>query len=321
MTRDDDALDKYGKRALAPLRSEPPIDPKIAAEEKAKFLLQGENLRQGLVPQTGGVYPGVNRLRLNTLRGKRPMPLLKPFLAALIALFILVGSSFTVYASQNSLPGDPLYVIKSWSEDVRLSMTSAPQAKLNLTLDYTNRRVNEISSLVAGGKVLNDKTSERFQRELENALELAAQMDDTQMKNALGQIKRRAESQGMTIEELINTLPPQAEPAILHLQQRLDEQVKLSTFGENDPNAFRLQIHERLHERQGPKRSSTSDQSESTPAVSSNTAIPNKDDKGKGNGMNQPTEVPGHGNPGNGQGQSTPGNGNHGSNPTHTPEP
>ncbi len=48
---------------------------------------------------------------------------------------------------------------------------------------------------------------------------------------------------------------------------------------------------------------------------------PYKDDKGNGNGMNRPTEIPGHGNPGNGQGQSTPGNGNHGPDPTHTTEP
>lgn len=321
MTRADSELDEYGKRVLAPLRSIPPIDPQLAAEEKAKFLLQGENLRQDLLPVSGGVYAERDHRRLNALRGKQSLPLYKALVVTILVLLILAGSSFTVYAAQSSLPGEPLYTIKSWSEEFRLSMTFSTKAKLNLTLDYTNRRVDEISRIVAGGKAVNDQTSERFQTELDTALQLAAQLDDTQMQSALGQIKGRAESQGITMEELITKLPEQAEPAIVRLRERLQEQVKLSTIGESDPQAFRMEINERVHTRQGPKQTPHSDQSESTPAGSSNTPMPEQEDKGNGNEMNQPTEVPDHNGPGNGQGQSTPGNGNHGPNPIHTPEP
>jgi Domain of unknown function (DUF5667) len=313
MTRGNGELDEYGKRVFAPLLSAPPIDPQTAAAEKSQFLLQGEYLRLGFIPQAGEIYPERDHQRIDALRGKQPIPLVKALIATLLVLFILVGSSVTVFAAQSSLPGDPLYTIKSWSEDVRLSMTISKKAKLDLTLDYTNRRMDEISNLVADGKTLPDQTSVRFQGELENAIELAAQMDDTQMQLALGQIKHRAESQGMTIENLIKTLPPQAEPAILRLQQRLIEQVQLSTFGQGNPQAFRSQIHERLHKQQGPKKSPTPGQSMSTPTEISNTPLPKQEDNGigNGNGKSQPTEVPGHGGPGKGQGQPTPGNGNH----------
>jgi len=307
MTRADGELDEYGNRVFASLRSAAPIDPQVAAAEKAKFLLQGENLRQGLIPGSSVVYPEQDHRKLNALQRKQHLPYIKALVATILVLIFLVGSSFTVYAAQNSLPGQPLYLIKSWSEDVRLSMTFSTKAKLNLTLDYTNRRVDEISRLVASGKVLNDRTSERLQSELDNALQLAAQLDDPQMQNALGQIKRRAENQGITLEELINRLPPQAEPAIIHLQERLDEQVNLSTIGVKNPQAFRSELHERLRARQGPKHSPASDQSQSTPPGSSNTPMPEQED--------------GHGGPGNGHGQSTPGNGNHGPKPTDTANP
>jgi len=317
MTRADGELDEYGKRTLAPLRSAPPIHPRIAEAEKSKFLLQGENLRQGLIPGFDEIYKERDYRKLNAIRGKQLSTLFKALVVTILVVILLVGSSFTVYAAQSSLPGQPLYTIKSWSEDVRLSMTLSTKAKLNLTLDYTNRRMNEISRMVASGKALNDRTSERLQSELDNALQLAAQLDDPQMQYALGQIKRQAENQGMTIEELISKLPPQAEPAIIHLQERLDEQVKLSTIGEKDPQAFRSEVHERLHKRQGSKHTPTSDQSQSYPEGLSGTPMPEQE----GNGNDHPNEVPGHGGQGNGQGQSTPGNGNHGPKPTDTPAP
>jgi hypothetical protein len=308
MIRPDGELDEYGKQVLASLRSIPPIDPQVAAAEKSKYLLQGENLRQDLIPGSGENYTQRDHHRLNALRGKQPSPLFIALGATILVLVFLIGSSFTVYAAQSSLPGQPLYTIKSWSEDIRLSMTFSTKAKLNLTLDYTNRRVDEISRLVASGKAIKDQTSERFQSELDSALQLAVQLNDPQMQNALGQIKGRAESQGMTIEELITKLPPQAEPAIIHLQERLDEQIKLITIGEKDPKSFRTEIHERLHPRKGPKDLPTSDESQSAPADSSSTPMPEEEDNG-------------HSGQGNGHGQSTPGNGNHGPKPTDTQTP
>jgi membrane-associated HD superfamily phosphohydrolase len=252
----------------------------------------------------------------------RQKPVMKSLVAlVLVFLFILAGSSVTVYASQSSLPGQPLYAVKSWSEDVRLAMTSSPNAKLSLTLDYTNRRVDEISNLSADGKAVNDQTADRFQRELEDALQLAAQLDDPQMQHALGEIKKHAESQGLTLEELISKLPPQAKTAVVKLQERLNEQVQLSNIGETDPKKYRSQVHERQKNLQRTNHATDVNQSQSTPDEISITPIPKQDSNHNGDEKSQPSEVPGHGGPGNDQGQSTPGKGNHGQNPTHTPKP
>jgi hypothetical protein len=107
----------------------------------------------------------------------------------------------------------------------------------------------------------------------------------------------------------------------LKLHERLNEQVQLSSVGETNPKEFRVQVQERRQKEKGPKHSTDTGQSQSTPEDSAATSMPTQKDKNHGNDNNQPTDEPGHGGPGNGQGQTPPGNGNHGPNPTHTPKP
>jgi Domain of unknown function (DUF5667) len=309
MTRAEKDLDEFGKRLLAPLRETPTPDPHVLGQEKARFLELGVSMQQIFIPQ-----PSTSE----TARRQRPHMIFKAITAALIALFILVGSSLTVYAAQDSLPGETLYLVKSWSEDIRLSLTSSPQAKLRMTLDYTNRRVGEIKILLAMGKSLPERTSDRFQAELDNVLQLAVQMDDSQMHYALGQIKQQAESQGMTMEELLNSLPEQSEPAIIRLRQRLLEQVTLSAIGENDPQAFRSEIHKRQQNQPGSHKPAEDD-ADTTPEENSGTLHPTQDSINPG--TSQPSEHPGNNGNGGGQGKPNPGNGNHGSGPSGTSEP
>jgi hypothetical protein len=228
---------------------------------------------------------------------------MKALVGAVLALLILVGSTATVYASQSSLPGDPLYIVKSLSEDFRLSFTTSPQAKLDLTLTYTERRIGEITTLVSFGKLLPDKASDRFKGELEDALLLAANMDDDNLERALGKIKQAAESQGTTLEELITNLPDQAEPAILRLQQRLAEQIYLSNFGESDPSSFRQEIqarHNQREKRHGPLKTEN-------PGKLSTEDAKQPNNGNRNNENHQKLETPGNNNEGTGHGKSTPG--------------
>jgi hypothetical protein len=309
MTRADAEMDDYAKSMLSPLRPVPFADPKMVKEEKAKFLLQGENLRNNLNPSL--VEKKLRRVDRYTERRRRwlALPIYKALFIVILVLVLLGASSFTVFAAQSSLPGDPLYPIKSVSEDIRISLAFSTQAKLNLTMDYTNQRVREIQGLATQGKSLPDQTSERYQHELEAELQLAAQMNDQAMQSALLQIKVHAENQGMTVEELIAHLPNQASPAILRLQERLQEQVQLSTIGEKNPQAFRQEIHEREHTHQAPNKQATSEAPASQDTEGA--ATPAYTLESPGNGMNQPTTQPGHGNPG---------NGNHNPNRSHTPK-
>jgi hypothetical protein len=318
MSRAEKDLEEFAINVLAPLREAPLPDPHVLGQEKARFLELGSSMQQTLIPQPGTSESPLSEQGIIPARRQRPHLVLKALTAALIALFILVGSSLTVFAAQDSLPGETLYLVKSWSEDFRLSLTSSPQTKLRMTLDYTNRRMNEITILLAMGKSLPERTSDRFQEELDNALQLAIQMDDSQMHYALGQIKQLAESQGMTMQELLNSLPDHADPAIIRLRQRLLEQVMLSAIGENDPKAFRSEIHKRQQNQPGSHKPAKED-FDTNPEE--NSATPHPKQGPLNPGTSQPSEHPGNNGNGGGQGKPNPGNGNHGSGPSGTSEP
>jgi hypothetical protein len=319
MNKSDEELNNFGKRIFSGLRQVNPPDPATIAEERAKFLVQAENLRSNVSAVITADMHDKTKPRVNKFRWKQPVPLFRALIAVMVVVILLAGSSATVFASQNSLPGDPLYAIKSIGEDLRITMARSPQTKLDLTLTYTNRRISEISSLVSNGEELPTQTYERYQQELEHALDLAVQMNDQQMHAALIQIKNRAENQGMTMEELLASLPEQASPAIIRLQERLQEQVMLSSIGESDPQAFRNEIRERQQIRQSMKHSTGSDQPKEVPGLNKKTPEPGQDNNGTE--MDVPTQMPGHNGQGNDQDQTMPGNGNHGAGPTHSPNP
>ncbi|OGN91424.1 MAG: hypothetical protein A2Y88_05530 [Chloroflexi bacterium RBG_13_48_10] len=316
------AKDEFGKRILSPLQTTAILDPQVVAEEKASYLLLAENLRQGinLGPSKEDIQH--EQATLTVFRRKHTLPLLRSLAVVLIAIIILFGTSLTVYAAQDSLPGESLYPLKVISEDIQISLTRSPEDRLDITLDHTNRRVEEITSLLAMGKTISPQSADRFEGELEGALLLAAQMEDRQMHDALWEIKSHAESQGMTLDELINKLPGQAEPALLRLQERLREQISLSSFGEIDPKTFRWEIRER-HQNQSWKHKfpPMENDSSSTPTSGMSTPLPSEGDLDHKKDIHQPTQAPGHDDSNPGQGNQNSGNGNHGVDPTRTQKP
>jgi len=256
--------------------------------------------------------------RNKTAGTRSPQPVFKVLAGVLLALIFLVIGSATVYAAQNSLPGEPLYPIKTLAEDIHLSFVTSPQARLELTLNYTTRRMDEITALISVGKTLPEKASERFRGELETALQLAAEMNDIQMQKALGKIKVAAESQGITIEELIEKIPDNAETAITRLQERLQEQVQLTEFGERDPQAFRTQIHGRRLHQNNPGFNKTTPDVDTTTTPEPGTGSQETDEKMDDNGNGQPQGGPSKDSEP-GQGNDNPGNENHGPSKTATP--
>ena len=76
-------------------------------------------------------------------------------MAAIIIAILLAVSALgggTVYASQDSLPGDALYPVKLGTEQARLVLTPSDAAKVGLQLTFANSRLEEMSALVEKGK-------------------------------------------------------------------------------------------------------------------------------------------------------------------------
>jgi hypothetical protein len=74
--------------------------------------------------------------------------------AVTVMLAISITAGSTVYASQNSLPGDLLYPVKQGTEEVRRIITADDVSKIELEMEYARFRLQEMNDL-------SDRTPER----------------------------------------------------------------------------------------------------------------------------------------------------------------
>lgn len=244
-------LDENLQRYFDRLRTTAPLDPAVVAQERASFLAHSASVTATLHQKP--TSPARSKALANLFRphAVRGLGFSKALVAILISFVLLLGSAAaTVYAAQDDLPGQILYPVKTWSEAARLSLAFSPAQKLKLNLQYTNRRVDEIAHLVESGASLSDPLVNRLQNELESALLNAAELNQASLLAALNEIRHQAEFQSQVIATLIQNTDASASPLLLTVQARLREQIRLATTGTADPQQFKLQLQERLRDRQ-----------------------------------------------------------------------
>jgi hypothetical protein len=316
-------IDPRTEKALEELKPIPPRNPVAAYRGKANFLKQAAGMRAAVSRKQEARHNG----RINTIfpafpRKERP-PVFNTLVAIVIALTVfLSGTATTVYASQDSLPDQALYPVKIWSEDTILSLTDSPQVQINYNLDFTDRRITEMTRLLSTGSLIPEKVVTRLQNELDQALEIATGMEDLQMLLQLEQIRQRAEVQLQETESLMSGSPQTAQSVLLQVRARIQEQAQLAALGEVDPQGFRLQVRQRLqyHGGSGAQTPMPGNGSQQPDA----TSVPGGSGNGAGPGGGSSTGTPGQYGPGAGGSGSTGTPGHYGpgqNSPNSTPQP
>lgn len=85
-------------------------------------------------------------------RGWLPQAL-RPWLLAPMTAVLLVGAFWGISsASASSIPGDPLYPVKTVRERVALAVTRSPEGKARLSAALARRRAEEVEILMARGE-------------------------------------------------------------------------------------------------------------------------------------------------------------------------
>ncbi len=88
-------------------------------------------------------------------------------IAVSVVAMVSAGSG-TVIASANAIPGDPLYSVKRTVERAQLAVTPSDVGKAKLLANFTDRRVQEIGTMVQEGKMDRvDRTSISMAKDLE----------------------------------------------------------------------------------------------------------------------------------------------------------
>ncbi len=164
------------------------------------------------------------------------IPTLATILLSLTLLF--GGAGATVFAAQESLPDEPLYPVKTWSEDLRLELASAPSSQLDLALSFAHRRMLEMVGLVEGGLQVPAQVAERWQRQMDLALALAAEQTGADLEPVLLRIRDRLQAQDRLMTRLRQHSPDESTPLMAQVQARLRERLRLVEAGIEDPLQF-----------------------------------------------------------------------------------
>jgi hypothetical protein len=229
-----------------------PRDPAAASRGKANFLAMAAALRSAASKNQAASLAGWFRQLASVGSGKVRRPVFNTMFAILVAVVIFFGAgATTVYAAQESLPDQGLYPLKTWSEDALLSLTVSPQMGVNHALNFADRRIAEITGLVAAGIPIPAGVVSRLQAEMDYALDLAAGMEDPQMVQQLEQIRLRADVQLQAVNTLMADSPQSEQPELLRAQFHIQQQLQMCAAGETDPQEFRLQLRQRMQVRDG----------------------------------------------------------------------
>ena len=158
----------------------------------------------------------------------------------LALVFALGGVGTTAYASQESLPTEPLYPVKQFTEQIRLVLTTERESKVNLLLDLSEERVNEITALANEGETIPVQTQEQLQEQLQLALTEMAQLGEAQMLGALEQLRTMAQLQIKNLQQTKQNAPEESAQGLELTIQAMNRVQNEAEEGLADPATFRL---------------------------------------------------------------------------------
>jgi len=150
------------------------------------------------------------------------------------------GTTATAFAAQGSLPSEALYPIKTFVEDVRLALTSDPEAEADLLLQFSDERMEEIAALIEQGLPVPDAVAIKLHTHLNLALQEAAKLDDAALLQLMEQIQTRTQDQLKVLEKLGEGSVNQPEDALQLATQAMNNIRVTVEDALEDPVTFKL---------------------------------------------------------------------------------
>lgn len=211
----------------------------------APDLVRSQQLRQAFLTRAKETLP-VSLPELKRHKGwknifKKERSPMFTFVRILILLAVAFGgTTATAFAAQDSLPSEALYPIKTFVEDVRLALTSDPEAEADLLLQLADERMEEIAALSGQGLPIPNEVATRLREHLDQALQEAAKLGDAALLQLMEQIHVRSQEQIQLLEKLRENAPDKPEEA-LELATHAMNNLRVAAEGAlEDPITFRL---------------------------------------------------------------------------------
>jgi hypothetical protein len=220
---------------LEALRRVPERDSEAQAQGRQAFLQQAKSIT---IPVSINQKQRHKRWNIFRRKERSPMTTLASILLALIVTFGGVGT--TAYAAQDSLPTEPLYPVKQFTEDVRLALTTDPETEVNLLLTLAEERVNEMMDLVDKGLQIPEETPLRLEQHLQLALSETAQLGDPAFMGALQRLHDMVQAHVQSMQQLQQSAPAEAYQGLEQAIRAMNRAQNEAEDGLADPMNFRL---------------------------------------------------------------------------------
>jgi len=121
----------------------------------------------------------------------------------LVALgLVFGGGGAALAASQSAMPDEALYPVKTWSEQVQLQLAEDDEDKVQLMNAFTNRRMEEIRTMLQAGEQVPEPVMTRLEYQLQYMLQLAAGQPEGQSEQALLQLRNQLQIQNQLMQLL-----------------------------------------------------------------------------------------------------------------------
>jgi len=241
MISNNHELDDILQKKFSLIESTPARNPQKAAQGREDFLNHVKELQPRKAALATALSQPARQPRLKIL-GFRPS-FVSIAVALIIAVALLLGGTWgTVYAAQDSVPGDFLYTVKLAEENLRLTFSADPAIKIDLLMASTDRRIDEAIQLASQGQPIPESLMVRTETQLDEAFTLAANMDATTMSQALSGVQIHLRDQDRVMGQAMAGLPEGVDPQLTRLQAMLQARQQLAASGIRDPNIFQHQF-------------------------------------------------------------------------------
>ncbi len=270
---------------LEELKDVSPRNPLQTASGRTRFLNEAAEYRQAVSPgkemrQSGWIFPiRKEKLTMNAL------------VSLILAAALLLGGGATLAAAQDDLPDQPLYQLKLWTENAKLAMTGEPQEQATILMNMAQTRVQEMAALAEQGSTPPEQVCLRLEQHIDQALRLAANMDEADREQILLQLRDRLQTQDRLIQQLQMHDGVETAPLLPQICQMLQTRLQLIDEGLTDPQGFRYMIQNQM-------QSGQDEEAVPEPNQQGEPDFHQNDESGK------PAEAPGNGN---GEGNESPG--------------
>jgi len=251
---------------LDPILQEKLLEIQIVKQRDASTTARGKDRYMLEARQLAVTSMGINRLNrwIENLKSlftkKEKSPMFTTIISIFLVMTALLGAGgISVAAAQSSQPDSFLYPLKILSEDVYYQMASGEENRLNIILDYADRRISEIQTMLEEGKVPDEAVQLLLQNHLQTALELAVK-NMSEADRLLEQIRLRLTQQ---LQNQLQKTNPNPAGEAFRLQVRDMLQTRIGWMDEGSKQLTQLQ-QQTQNQQQTQQQAQTGDQGNQT---------------------------------------------------------